>query len=57
VFCRIRSYISTAKKNDCSIIDAIKEALQADPFMPSTQNSQLPLISFNKGTESPYWCC
>jgi len=40
VFCRIRSYISTAKKNDCSIIDAIKEVLQADPFMPSTQNSR-----------------
>jgi len=36
VFCRIRSYISTAKKNACSIIDAIQKALQGDPFIPST---------------------
>jgi transposase len=39
VFCRIRSYISTAKKNACSIIDAIQEALQGSPFMPSIQKS------------------
>lgn len=36
VFCRIRSYISTAKKNACSILDTIQEALQGIPFLPST---------------------
>lgn len=35
IFCRIRGYISTAKKNACSIIDAIQNALQGNPFVPS----------------------
>jgi transposase len=34
VFSRIRSYISTARKNGVSVIEAIKDALAGTPFMP-----------------------
>jgi len=34
IFCRIRGYISTAKKNAQSIIDVIQDALQGNPFLP-----------------------
>lgn len=37
IFCRIRSYISTAKKHSCSIIKVIRDALQGNPFIPSFQ--------------------
>ena len=33
-FCRIRGYISTAKKNMISVIDAIKAAFNGNPFIP-----------------------
>lgn len=32
-FCRIRSYISTAKKNAVNIIDAIRDAFEGTPFV------------------------
>jgi hypothetical protein len=35
-FCRIRSYISTAKKSAVNVIDAIGNAFQGYPFMPSS---------------------
>nr|WP_036716603.1 IS66 family transposase [Paenibacillus darwinianus] len=38
VFFRIRSYISTAKKQAHSIIDAIEQAIRGKPFMLPTQN-------------------
>jgi len=34
MFCRIRSYISTARKNSCSAYTAICDALNGDPFVP-----------------------
>lgn len=33
-FCRIRGYISTARKNACSAFDAIRMALNNNPFIP-----------------------
>ena len=32
-FCRIRGYISTTRKNSLSVIDAIQDAFEGDPFM------------------------
>lgn len=40
IFCRIRGYISTAKKNAVRVIDAIQDALNDTPFIP-TPNTQL----------------
>ena len=34
IFCRIRGYISTVKKNSISVINAIQEAFEGDPFIP-----------------------
>lgn len=34
-FCRIRGYISTARKNFLSVIDAIQSALEGNPFIPA----------------------
>ena len=34
-FCRIRSYISTVRKNAVNVIDAIGNAFQGHPFLPS----------------------
>lgn len=35
-FCRIRGYISTARKNDIRVIDALNNAFEGEPFMPVT---------------------
>ena len=35
VFCSIRGYISTARKNGGHVLDAIQDALRGDPFIPS----------------------
>jgi transposase len=34
-FARIRSYISTARKQGCNILESITAAIQGDPFLPS----------------------
>jgi transposase len=34
IFCRIRGYISTARKNSRPVLDAIKSALEGNPFIP-----------------------
>jgi transposase len=35
-FCAIRSYISTARKHNLNVIDAIHDALSGNPFIPAT---------------------
>ena len=35
-FCRIRSYISTVRKNAVNVIDAIENAFEGCPFLPSS---------------------
>jgi len=35
IFCNIRGYISTVRKNGRRILDAIQDALRGDPFIPS----------------------
>lgn len=37
IFCRVRGYISTARKNGIRIFDAIKNAIEGNPFTPSAQ--------------------
>jgi hypothetical protein len=34
IFCRIRGYISTAKKNSVPVLDAIRNAFLGRPFIP-----------------------
>jgi transposase len=34
IFCRIRGYISTVKKNSISVIDAIQGVFEGKPFIP-----------------------
>lgn len=35
-FCRIRSYISTLRKNAVNVIDAIEETFKGQPFLPTS---------------------
>ena len=37
IFCRVRGYISTARKNGIRIFDAIKSAIKGNPFTPIAQ--------------------
>jgi transposase len=39
VFCNIRGYISTARKNSLSVIDAIQDAFNGKPFIPDIYKS------------------
>lgn len=41
VFCAIRGYISTARKNGCHVLDAIHDALRGSPFIPSVGSMRL----------------
>jgi len=38
IFCRVRGYISTARKNGIRIWDAIKSAIEGNPFTPIAQS-------------------
>lgn len=38
-FCRIRGYISTARKNAVNILEAIQAAFKGHPFIPSNQTA------------------
>ena len=35
IFCRIRGYISTVKKNSVPVLGAIRDALLGNPFVPN----------------------
>ncbi len=35
IFCRIRGYISTVRKNNCNVINAIKDAFAGSSFIPA----------------------
>ena len=37
-FCRIRGYISTARKNGLNALDALRRVFQGTPFMPTANN-------------------
>jgi transposase len=34
IFCRIRGYISTVKKNSVPVLDAIRDAFSGNPYIP-----------------------
>jgi transposase len=38
IFCSIRGYLSTAKKNACNVINSIQRAFQGNPFVPSNSH-------------------
>lgn len=37
-FCRIRSYAATCRKNGINVLDAIKDAIEGEPFIPESSN-------------------
>jgi transposase len=39
-FCRIRSYISTSRKNGLRVLDALRMAIRGDPFCPACLSTQ-----------------
>lgn len=44
-FCRIRSYISTARKNEQQIIDALYQALIGSPYYPLCLQEQVAQVA------------
>jgi transposase len=42
-FCQVRGYLSTARKNSLSVLDALRMALLGSPFLPSFIPAQVAL--------------
>ncbi len=38
-FCRIRGYVSTARKNGLNALDALRRVFAGDPFVPAVNTS------------------
>ncbi|MFM8764663.1 MAG: transposase, partial [Spartobacteria bacterium] len=38
-FCRIRGYVSTARKNSLTALDALRRLFLGDPFLPTPNSS------------------
>ncbi|MBW6487349.1 MAG: transposase, partial [Syntrophobacterales bacterium] len=38
-FCRIRGYVSTARKNGINALDALRRVFPGDPFIPAANTS------------------
>jgi hypothetical protein len=38
-FCRIRSYVSTARKNDLNAFEALRRVFSGEPFIPTVDFS------------------
>ena len=38
-FCRIRGYVSTARKNDLGALDALQRVFRGTPFVPTVNTS------------------
>jgi len=38
-FCRIRGYVSTARKNGLNALDALQRAFLGNPFVPAVNTS------------------
>ncbi len=38
-FCRIRGYVSTARKNGLNALDALRRVFAGDPFVPAVHTS------------------
>ena len=38
-FCRIRGYVSTARKNGLNALDALRRVFLGDPFVPAANTS------------------
>ena len=45
VFCRIRSYISTARKKEQRVLDVLHMALKGSPFVPPILQARLSSLA------------